>query len=128
MCLHHRKTKPFRPAIFGRFMQICFILLPSATLIWGSLFRQDCLYFIDKYFGLCYLRVATLAPFRLQCFDLFNEEYNCQMVEVRGRRAEDKGRRCLKSEFGMGNAEGEMSGGEPCAWCIEQTQSKFKLV
>ena len=68
----------------------------------------DYFYFIDKYFGLCYLRVPTWSPFRLQYFDLFNEEYNCQMIEDRGRRAEDRGRRCLKSEFGMGNAEGRL--------------------
>ena len=78
-------------------------------------------YFIDKYFGLCYLRVPTWSPFRLQCFNLFNEEYNCQMIEVRGRRAENRGRRYLKSEFGRKIVEGEISSGELFAWCIEQS-------
>ena len=46
--------------------------------------------FIDKNFGLCYLRVPTWAPFRPQCFNLFNEDDNCQMTEDGGQKTDDK--------------------------------------
>ena len=80
----------------------------------------DYFYFIDKYFGLCYLRVPTWSPFRLQCFDLFNEEYNCQMIEVRGQRTEMFEVGIRNGECGRKIVEGEMSSGERCAWCIER--------
>ena len=62
----------------------------------------DCLfyyfYFIDKDFGLCYLRVPTWDPFRLRCFNLFNEDDNSQMTD-------DRRQRYLNSELGMRNVE-----------------------